>query len=234
MAVAATSWPSFSGALLTDIAPLEALVRAIQERQSVVHAPYLSDFFRGGGLIHRQPARGIPAEAGANNLIRLAIADLALRFLDSSGNALDNPLRLGDHSIAWGPLRCTPEADPQALALYREWLANCAFWIESFRYVDVSAHSRVLRGKRFEGGEIVDLNCPIGNIPRRTYETVYGLRVGNAGSIDADAMVSGNASVSAPAGEQAYFNIELDPAEARHLRPLLDYGPYFAYGRPAP
>ena len=159
MAVERAEWPDWGAGFLNDEAPLAALAAAIEERAAAagVGVP---------GLWSGTPAPTVLSRLAA---IRTAIATLAPAFVD-----LDNPANAwawgshaplsfqarprgttelpvssiyeGEHSLAaFSPGIGAPEAHEPTLAAYRKFLADCAWWLERFRYVDVGRSSYYLR-----------------------------------------------------------------------------------------
>ena len=151
MAVERAEWPDWGACFLNDEAPLAALAAAIEERAAAAGVGV-------SGLWSGTPAPTV--------LSRLAAAAAALETHAPVFVDLDNPANAwtwsshaplsfraqprgteelpvssiyeGEHSLAaFSPGIGAPEAHEPTLAAYRKFLADCAWWLESFRYVDV-------------------------------------------------------------------------------------------------
>ena len=154
--MALTSWPDFSKANLTDWEPVEALIDAIRERVNVlrcVHLPSRASARTISPSIVPVAMRRDVSNIALFDSIRTAICSLAAFYVDPDNEDWHNagctrdapvfgyasPLRVGAaHSLSALPDVAACEADPDALAAYRTFLANAAWWLDAFRYVDAS------------------------------------------------------------------------------------------------
>ncbi len=169
MALAPQPWPDWPEAALASFEPLDALVRAIDERRAAASSVNASKLQLLGSWEDLAPG-AVPNRAALER-IRDAICELAGVFVlpdldvyDETGftqfpgySAFWTPRTrlplIGDHPIGAIPDPGACESDPAALDAYRDWLANCAWWIERFRYLVATTLSRyTTRTTRYSGG----------------------------------------------------------------------------------
>ena len=146
----ALEWPDFSQATITDASCYEALKNALAERCAAASAGY------GYHYEYPAPDDGAAAAPDLERLteLRTAIRNLAPRFVrlederyrlcawsifPASYSSAD--VMKGEHSLAILPAPGTPEASAEHLQIYRTFLANCAWWLRQFRYVNVTGAS---------------------------------------------------------------------------------------------
>ena len=154
--MAVSGWPDFANANLADWEPVGALLDAIRERADVLRCVHLPSRNAQNSVPANLVPDARPLDAPAVAVlegIRTAVCRLAAFYVDpdngdwrNAGCATDvaafgsdAPVRVGAaHSLAALPRVAECEADPDALAEYRAFLANAAWWIDAFRYVDAS------------------------------------------------------------------------------------------------
>lgn len=216
--MAVTHWPDFSTANLTDWTPIQTLLDAIRERANVLRCIHLPS----RNAEHSLPTDLVP-EALKRDVprmdvlvgIRSAICRLAAFYVDPDNDEWHNngsqdrgsvdvpvfgasaPIRVGaDHSLAILPDVASCEADSAALALYRAFLANVAWWLDSFRYVDASERATyksklvtLVNTQTEDWSEITDalneptVTTPDGGYPLRTINR-YGYPSGCILTVD--------------------------------------------------
>ena len=166
----AEAWPDFENARLEDWDPIAAILTAIDERRAVAAAVNETEADSFYAMSWAGIDRGWPPTREALESIRDAFCSLAAIFVfpdDGSYQAdgfasfpartidrrrtggwfapdASRPL-LGEHSIADPPDPGSSELSPEALRKYREWLANCAWWLERIRYLDATSLCRYSR-----------------------------------------------------------------------------------------
>ena len=150
----ALDWPDFSEASITDAAPLDALGVAVAERAAAASAG------TGSHVTTDFPPASYSSDPVLSRLVALrnALRALAPRFVRLEDDRYkweawsrfpiaysgDNLMK-GEHSLAVLPMPGAPERSAESLEIYRTFLANCAWWIEQFRYVNVSDRSYFTR-----------------------------------------------------------------------------------------
>ena len=160
----ALEWPDFTQATITDAETFDALKRAYAERCAAASA--------GAGHAVPDDAEywGADVTPDLDRLVSLrnAIRSLAPKFVRLEDERyrwkswVNFPiaytgadLMKGEHSLAILPAPGTPEGDPARLADYRRFLANCAWWLRQFRYVDVTGQSFYTRESSASGSRSV-------------------------------------------------------------------------------
>ncbi len=156
----AVAWPDFSEATITDASVYEALKAALAERCAAAAA--------GAGYGVEFPAVDEYADA-TPDLARLermrdAVKSLAPKFVRLEDESYQwqawsrfpiayeaADVLKGDHSLAMLPPPGTPESSADHLRIYRAFLANCAWWLRQFRYVNVAERSYYTRQARAKG-----------------------------------------------------------------------------------
>lgn len=179
-------WPDFSNATLADAAPILALEAAVQERRA---AALGGD---DGLLVDHTPISpsAVPAMPAWPSVARLErirsdLLDLAPKFVNADGEETlydydawaifpkrftPRDLFDGDHSLALLPPPGAPDGDPRTDGVYRTFLANCAWWLDRFRYVDAAPHSRYTRRSSVRADRLIDGDGSIsGDDPTAAY-----------------------------------------------------------------
>lgn len=199
--MAVTHWPDFSTANLTDWAPVQTLLDAIRERVVVLRCVHLPS--RNGNntvsvaVVPSAMRRDVPKAAVLDG-IRTAICSLARFFVEPDNEAWHNggckndlvcfgqdaPIRVGaEHSLAVLPDTASCEADPQALSAYRTFLANAAWWLDAFRYVDASERAAFATKLYMWENDLIedwsDISDQLDNPTATTPEDGYPLRTVN-------------------------------------------------------
>lgn len=148
----ALEWPDFSQAAITDAKTVDALKFAVAERAAAARAGSGYSGYTADGWFDPTP------DLDRIRTLRDAIRGLAPHFirLEDERYRLFSWSRFpiaytgaevmtGEHSLAVLPAPATPEADSARLEDYRTFLANCAWWLRQFRYVNVANHSYYTR-----------------------------------------------------------------------------------------
>jgi len=161
----ALEWPDFSQATLTDARFLDALRFAFAERYAAAGAR--------NGFYVQYPWTGYWEDATPDldrpENLRRAIRSLAPNFVRLEDERYEwqawssfpiaysgNDLMKGEHSLAILPAPGTPEGDSARLEDYRTFLANCAWWLRQFRYVNVAAQSYYTRKAQAKGHRYIE------------------------------------------------------------------------------
>ncbi len=156
----ALEWPDFTQACATDEAPYRFLVDALAERYAAASAatgrgigfPVSSDSTRPAPLLSRLESLRENLRSIAPSFVRLEDPSYRLRSWSGFPAAYSGTdLMKGEHSLALLPAPGSPERDPEALRIYRDFLGNCAWWLGRFRYVDVSERSYYTRRSKASG-----------------------------------------------------------------------------------
>ena len=157
-------WPDFSSATITEASPINALWRAIAERCAVAHADFSLGVDYGASRYDPALQRLIGIRATlcsiASNFVRLYDDSYQwMSWAEFPKTYSANDLLTGEHSLAVIPPRAAPDANAEQLSMYRTFLANCAWWIRQFRYVDASDTSYFTRKATASGSvSIRDFN----------------------------------------------------------------------------
>lgn len=161
----AVAWPDFSEATITDASCYEALKNALAERYAAANAG--STY----GIEFPVPDNYADAAPDLERITKLrdAVRNLAPKFVRLEDESYQwqawsrfpiaytaADVMKGDHSLAILPPPGTPESSATHLEIYRTFLANCAWWLRQFRYVNVAAQSYYTREARAKGHRYIE------------------------------------------------------------------------------
>lgn len=154
MEIEPAEWPDFSTATITDAAPIHALVRALAERLAAVGETMPNALFPNDydPSLSRLEALRSSLRSIASKFVRMDDDYQWMSWAEFPRTFSSSDLMRGDHSLAILPARADPDADVVQLDVYRVFLANCAWWLRQFRYVDARSRSFFTRKATASGG----------------------------------------------------------------------------------
>lgn len=166
-----TGWPDvdLENAALDDFRPLYAILAGIMERYAVAGRGWWGDFNFIDRSTYGESVSGYqntPTIKFLHQRIARAIYELAESFVNPEpalsfgiNHGQDFPQKFtrfdianSEHPLARLPFQGSTAATPEALALYRRFLADAKFWLGKFRYVyarNVGAKKRMESDGRY-------------------------------------------------------------------------------------